>query len=339
MADLRTTYMGLELAHPIIAGASPLTADMRSIKRLEEAGASAIVIRSLFEEQIQLERIQLDEDLTEYNGLSPEIVTAFPRLKHAGPEEHLMWVRKAKESVGIPVIASLNAVSHDTWVEYASLLQQTGADAVELNFYATPSDASLASGALEDEQIAILHDIRQTVSIPISAKLSPFYTNPLHIISRMDAEGVNGFVLFNRFFQPDIDVAQEQPAYPLNLSHGGEYGMSLRFTGLLAGAISGDICASTGIFSGEDVAKLILAGAACVQVVSALLRNRVSHLQTMVAGLQAWMDAKGYAALGDFRAKLSRERSSDPWAYTRAQYVRTLMKPDPLNRGGRGRRI
>jgi dihydroorotate dehydrogenase (fumarate) len=328
--------MGVELQNPIIAGASTLTSNMTTIEQLEEAGAGAIVISSLFEEQIQLERLQLEKDLTEYENLDPEMITVFPRLEHAGPQEHLMWVRKAKESVSVPVIASLNAVNHETWVEYAKLLQETGIDGIELNFYAAPTELEKKGDAVENEQLAIVREVRDALSIPISVKLSPFYSNPLNVISRMDAEGVNGFVLFNRFFQPDIDVDQQQNAFPFELSHEGTYGLSLRFAGLLFGRLNGDICCNTGIFTGADVVKMILAGAACVQVVSTLYRNEIAHLNTMRQALMSWMASKGYQTLADFRGKLSRKASSDPWAYTRAQYVRTLLKADPIGRTYRG---
>jgi dihydroorotate dehydrogenase (fumarate) len=333
VASLKTTYMGIELQNPVIAGASELTSNMASIQKLEEAGAGAIVISSLFEEQIQLERMVLEEDLTAYDHLHPEMINVFPKLEHAGPQEHLMWVQKAKESVGIPVIASLNAVSRETWVEYAALLQDTGIDGIELNFYATPTDFGKDGAAVEAEQAAIVRNVKDALSIPVSVKLSPFYANPLHFISRLDVECVNGFVLFNRFFQPDIDVDEEQNIYPFNFSQEGDYGLSLRFAGLLFGHLEGDVCCNTGIFTGEDVVRMILAGAACVQVVSTLYKNKITALKTILQAVEDWMDHKGYEALADFRGKLSRQESRDPWAYTRAQYVRLLLKPDLGARG------
>jgi len=333
MADLKTTYMGIELRNPVVAGASTLTSNMASIKQLEDAGAGAIVISSLFEEQIQLERMKLEEDLTAYDYLHPEMITVFPQLEHAGPQEHLMWVRKARESVGIPVFASLNAVSRETWVEYAALLAETGVDGIELNFYATPSDFDVDGASIEEEQVAIVRDVKQALSIPVSVKLSPFYANPLHFVSCLDAAGVDGFVLFNRFFQPDIDVDREQNTYPFNFSREGDYGLALRFAGLLHGHLEGDVCCNTGIFTGQDVVKMILAGATCVQVVSTLYKNKITVLGTILRTVQDWMESRGYEALADFRGALSRQESSDPWAYTRAQYVRLLLKPDLGARG------
>ncbi len=332
MDSLETTYMGLHLRNPVIAGASSLTSNVTTIKALEQAGAGAVVISSLFEEQIQLERLQLDEELAEFDNLHPEMVTIFPHIEHAGPQEHLMWVRRATEAVGIPVIASLNAVNRETWVKYAKLLQETGVDGLELNFYATPTDLTRDGASIEDEQVAIAADVRQAISIPFAVKLSPFYANPLHVVSRLDAEGVDGFVLFNRFFQPEIDVSQERHISPLRLSNEGDYGLSLRFAGLLFGNVTGDICSSAGIFTGEDAIKTILAGATCVQVVSTLYRNRIPYLTSMLETIEGWMAEKGYGALEDFRGKLSRAQAPDRWAYTRAQYVKLLLKPELLRR-------
>lgn len=332
MDGLRTTYLGTELRNPVIAGASSLTSSVTTIKALEQAGVGAVVISSLFEEQIQLERLQLAEELSEFDDLYAEMATVFPNLEHAGPQEHLMWVRRAKEAVNIPVFASLNAVNRETWVEYAKLLEETGVDGLELNFYATPTDFARDGATIEDEQIAIVRDIKGAVSIPFAIKLSPFYTNPLHFISRLDAEGVGGFVLFNRFFQPEIDVDEERHISPLRLSNEGDYGLSLRFAGLLFGNVGGDICCNTGLFSGEDAIKLILAGATCVQVVSTLYKNRVPHVRTLLETIEGWMAVKGYETLDDFRGKLSHGQGSDRWAYTRAQYVKLLLKPELLRR-------
>ena len=332
MERLRTSFLGLELRNPIIAGASSLTSSVTTIKALEQAGVGAVVISSLFEEQIQLERLKLAEELTQFDNLHPEMITVFPKLQHAGPQEHLMWVRRAREAVDIPVFASLNAVNRDTWVEYASLLQETGVDGLELNFYATPTDFGRDGAAIEEDQIAVVREVKQAISIPLAIKLSPFYTNPLHFVARLDEEGVGGFVIFNRFFQPEIDVDKERHISPLRLSNEGDYGLSLRFAGLLHGNVTGDICCNTGIFTGADVVKVILAGATCVQVVSTLYRNRIPHVAALLEAVEAWMEAKGYERLDDFRGKLSHSRGSDRWAYTRAQYVKLLLKPELLRR-------
>jgi dihydroorotate dehydrogenase (fumarate) len=327
MASLKTKYMGIELKNPIIAGASSLTSNMGSIKKLEDAGAAALIFASLFEEQVQLEQMMLEEDLARGDYRHAEMIDIFPDLEHAGPAEHLIWVRKAKESVEIPVIASLNAVNKETWIEYAKQLEETGVDALELNFYSVPSDFEKQGSEYEDEQIAVLKELKKKVSVPFSVKLSVYYSNPLNFIKKVDAVGIDGFVLFNRFFQPDIDISKEQNTFPLNLSNKNDNRFPLRYAGLLFGNVKADVCSSTGIMFAEDVIKMILAGANCVQCVSTLFKNKVTHLGTMVQDLEKWMDEKGYKNLDSFRGKLSRKNSKDPWSYTRAQYVKLLLNP------------
>lgn len=332
MAELKTKYMGIELKNPVMAGASSLTSHMDSLKRLEDAGAGALVISSLFEEQIQLESFVLEEELHNYDNRYAEMLDFFPDIKHSGPDEHLMWVRKAKDAAGIPVIASLNAVNRPTWVHYAKLLEETGADGLELNFYATPTDFDRTAEQIEDDQVATLREVKKGVKIPISVKLSPFYTNPLNFIRKIDAVGVDGHVLFNRFFQPDIDVETGKQVIRHNLSTENDIRIPLRFAGILCDRIAGDICASTGIMSPEDVAKMLLAGASCVQVVSTLFRNKLSHMSALVSGLSKWMDGKGYKSIDSFRGKLSDKNTPDPWTYRRAQYVRLLLHPEEFTR-------
>lgn len=328
MANLKTTYMGLELKNPFIAGASGYTANLDRIKQLEEAGAAAIVTASLFEEQIQYERFRLEEDLHQFDNLYAEMTDFFPQVKHAGPKEHLAWVKKAKQGVGIPVIASLNAVNRKVWSEWAVQLEDTGADGLELNFYATPSSFEQSSTDVEQEQIEILGEIKNKVKVPVSVKLSPFYSNPLHFIKKLDEVGVKGFVLFNRLFQPGIDVEEETNRYRHNLSTEVEQEAPLRYAGLLHGNIRGDVCANSGILSGKDAVKLILAGASCVQVVSTLYKNKISSLSNLIKEAESWMDGKGYKDLEAFRGKMSAKNNSDPGFYRRAQYVKHLIKAD-----------
>jgi len=329
MPDLKTSYMGISLRNPIIAGASPLTSRIDTIKRLEDAGAAAVVTASLFEEQIQLERHELAEGQERYDNISAEAVTTFPRGEHAGPEEHLMWVRKTKEAVKIPVIGSLNAVTPATWTTWAKRLAETGVDALELNFYARPTDLGRTGAEVEREQIDVLGSILKSVSIPVSVKLSVHYSNPLNFIKQLDAKGVKGFVLFNRFFQPDIDVDKLEHVNKLNLSEPNDSRLPLRYAGMLYRELAGDVCASTGIADGESVAKMLLAGASCVQCASALIRNKPPHVTLMLKSLEGWMQKKGFASIADFRGKLSRASSKDPWAYLRAQYVRIVMSRPP----------
>jgi len=330
MADLTTHYMGLKLKNPIIVGACNLSDHNDLLQEAEQAGAAAIVYRSLFEEQIQLEKIQLQDDLELYNERNAEMIKLFPDIHHAGPEEHLVKLRQARKKLRIPLIASLNAIYKESWIEYARLLEETGIDALELNFYSVPQSPEKDGSTIEEEQIRLLEKIKKAVKIPVSVKLSPFYSNTLHVVSRMDQAGVNGFVLFNRMFQPDIDQRKEQHTILWNLSVPADNRLPLRFVGLLYKQIQGDICSSTGIFTGIDVIKMILAGASCVQVVSTLYINRIHHITTMITEVEEWMKSKQYGSLNDFRGKLSMKSLNDPFIYKRAQYVDLLMKSEEI---------
>ncbi len=330
MIDLRTTYMGIELRNPLIVGACSLTGNPASVRKLEEEGAGALVVKSLFEEQIQLERLMFDEDLVKYDNKYAEMLHFFPPLKHGGPREHLQGVREVRASVKIPVFASLNAVNRETWIEYAKLLEETGVQGLELDLYAPPRDVTISGEVIEAKQIATLAEVRKAIKIPIAVKLSPFYANPLNLIHRMDEVGVNAFVLFNRLFHPEIDIQKERHVSPLNLSQEEDSRLPLRFTGLLHGNIKADICSSTGIFSGGQIIQMILAGSTAVQAVSALYRNGLPRIGGMLHEVQAWMEAKGYQQLNDFRGTMDQKHSTDPLAYTHAQYAHLLMNPEEV---------
>ncbi len=327
MTRLKTTYMGLELKNPLILGACNLTLDLDTAKKVEDAGASAIVFKSLFEEQINLESLQMEEELQEYTERNAEMISLFPNLEHAGPAEHLAKLAEVKNALGIPVIGSLNCVNHSTWVEYAQQMEKTGIDALELNFYANPKDKNQSAESIEKEQLDILKEIKSAVSIPVSVKLSFFYTNPLQIISQIDKAGVEGFVLFNRLFQPDIDLDKQDLYSPFNLSQAGDYRLPLRYAGLLYKQINGDICSNTGVFYAEDAIRMIMAGAQAVQIVSTVYKNKIPHITTMLNDMEAWMEKNKYNSLDDFRGKVAKVNSKDPFAYRRAQYVDLLMKP------------
>jgi dihydroorotate dehydrogenase (fumarate) len=272
----------------------------------------------------------LDDELEEYNERNAEMVKLFPTIEHAGPEEHLINLRKAKESVKIPVIASLNAIYKESWVEYAQLIEQTGVDALEFNFFFIPQDAEKDGRDINKLQLDVITEVRSKVKLPISVKLSPFYANPLNIVSQMDKLGVDGFVLFNRLFQPDIDIEKEMHFSPFNLSNTEDNKLTLRFAGLLYGTINGSICSNTGIYSGADVIKMILAGADCVQIVSTVYKNKVEYIATMLNEMQAWMETKNYKKLDDFRGKLSNKKLNDPFIYKRAQYIDLLLKSESI---------
>ncbi len=328
MAKLNTTYMGIELANPLIVGACSLTSNLDTIKRLEDSGAGAVVIKSLFEEQIQLKNYLMHEELHRYDDWHAEMTSIFPNLEDGGPEEHLAWVRRAREAVKIPVIASLNAVNREAWVEYAKLLEGEKVDGLELNFFATPTDFGKPAADIENEEISILKDVRKVVKIPISVKLSPFYTNPLNFVKRLDETGVAGFVLFNRFFDPSLDIEAEKSDFPFNLSNPNDHRLALRYVGLLSGNVRGSLCASHGIHAPAHAIEVLLAGADAFQVVSTLYRNSVGTIKVFQDEIKAWMDRKGYASLADFRGKLDAKHNPDKFTYRRAQYVRILMRPE-----------
>ena len=326
MADLTSSYMGLELKNPVIAGASALTSNMQSVKRIEEAGAAALVISSLFEEQVQLSSFQLDEALEANDEAFAEMTSMFPNVEHAGPEDHILWLKRVKETVQIPVIASLNAVNKGTWVEYARKLADTGVDALELNFYSLPLDFDSDGASVESDQMEILANIKKAVSIPISVKLSSFFTSPLNYIKRLDGIGVDGFVLFNRLFQPKINIESETNDLSFNLSTPNDHRLPLRFAGMLFGNIDGDVCASNGIHTSVEAIEILLAGAAVFQMVSTLFKNKIEYIQVVLDEISEWMDQKGYSTINDFCGKLSKKNNPDPWAYTRAKYVKVLRQ-------------
>jgi len=249
-------------------------------------------------------------------------------MEHSGPDEHLMWVRKTKEEVNIPVIASLNAVSHDTWVEWAKKLEETGVDGLELNFFSTPESFDEDAKRIEDTQIEALRDVKKNVKIPVSVKLSHFYTNPLELIKRMAETGVDGFVLFNRMFHPSFDIEKEQLSYPFNLSKPGDHRLPMRFVGMLHGNVDGSLCGSNGVHTADDAIEMLLAGAGVFQVVSTLYKNSISAVEEINKGIGEWMDRKGYRSLEDFRGKLSAKNTDNASAYRRAQYVKLLLHAD-----------
>jgi dihydroorotate dehydrogenase (fumarate) len=332
MADLTTKYMGLELKNPVIAGASNLSTNHDNLKKIEEAGAAAIVYKSLFEEQINLENLEFHERITEYEERNAEQVSIFPgNLKNDSyPAGHIINLRKAKESVSIPVIGSLNAVLDESWVGYAKELEKTGVDGLELNFYALPEKAEENPGDTEKRHINTLKKVKAAVKIPVSVKLSPYYTNPLKLIYDLDRNGADALVLFNRLFQPDIDVNAEEIRYPYSLSNTEDNRLPLRFAGLLHKNVKASVCASSGIFTGYDVVKMILAGADAVQVVSALYLNQISVIGTMLNEIEKWMDEKGYKTLGQFRGKLSKNSLEDNLPYHRTQYIDFSMSTSAI---------
>ena len=328
--DFSTTYLGLKLKNPIIIGASNVVTDLNFLKKLEEAGASAVVYKSLFEEQIQLENLEQYQAEEDYGARHAEMTSMFPNIEDAGPEEFLFNLAKAKQSLNIPLIASLNAVYDDTWYEYAKKIETTGVDALELNFYAVPREFDIDDNSILQEQLDTLEGVKKAVKIPVSVKLSPFYTNPLYCIGEMDKKGADGFVLFNRLFQPDIDVQKESMHYPYHLSNEEDNRLPLRFAGLLYSNVKASICSNTGILNGLDVIKMLLAGADAVQVVSTIYKHGPKQVTKILQEMEEWMKSKNYDSINEFKGKLSKVNIRDPYAYQRAQYVDILMKSSEI---------
>ena len=330
MINLATNYMGIELKNPIIAGASSMSTDLAMLKKLEQAGAAAIVYKTLFEEQINLESAQFDDQIEAMAGLHAEMTSLYPKLQHAGPEAHLVNLRKAKETLGIPVIASLNCLYDNTWIEYARLIEKTGVDGIELNFYFVPGDFEADGRSIEDLHIDLVKTIKSKISIPVSVKLSSFYSNPLNFISRLDKAGVNAVVIFNRMFEPEINIQDMKHTVPFYLSHEGDYRLALRYAGLLYGNLKASVCANTGIYQGNDVIKMLLAGADCIQVVSTLYKHKPEHIATMLSDMEAWMESKKFTSIADFKGQLSKKELKDPFVYKRGQYIDLLLGSDQL---------
>jgi dihydroorotate dehydrogenase (fumarate) len=328
IVDLTTSYGGIKLKNPIVVGASNIVTNPENLTKLEEAGAAAIVYKSLFEEQISLESYQLEQRLQSYCDWDVEHSSFFPPAVHAGPADHLRQLREARKRLTIPLIGSLNCVNDETWQQYAVKMQDTGIDGLELNFYNTNLDFDSTSDSIESRQLKTLELVRSSVSLPLFVKLSPYYTNTLRFISRLDQVGVDGFVLFNRLFQPDIDVSHEEHHFPYNFSSESDNRLALRYAGLLHKKISGSVISNTGILSGKDIIKMMLAGADAVQIVSAVYKKGINVIPQMLDEMVMWMKRKGYESLEEFEGKLSKENLSDPFAYKRAQYVDILMKSE-----------
>ena len=333
MSNLETSYMGILLKSPVILGACELTSKTDVLKRAEQEGVGAVVYKSIFEEQIQMDNLMHDELLEEYNDIHPEMLTNHPNIDRSEIEHYLHQLRKAKESISIPVIASLNAVNESSWIRYASLIEETGVDGIELNLYQTPTRFDIDGSAIERNQIELVSKIKNNLSIPVSVKLSPDYTNVLHFAKQLDNVGVDAMVMFNAFFQPDIEIEKEKHKKSFNLSRRGDYKQSLRYAGMLHDRIKADICSSLGVFNGEDVIKLLLSGASCVQIVSAVYKYGTSVISEINRTVSDWMERKGYSTIKDFEGKLSDSvlnKNDSLLIYKRAQYIDLLLNSDTV---------
>lgn len=325
MANIATKYMGLQLASPIMIGAGPVSRKLENIKKAEDAGAGALVIYSLFQEQIEREIEELESALMVGSYLFPEALTYFPLLEHSGAREHIMWVEKARNEVRMPLIGSINAISRGNWIDYARQLEEAGCDALELNMYALETDISVDSQQIEKRILEIVQLITSEINIPVAVKLSPWYTSVANMSDAVIKAGARGVVMFNRFYQPGIDPETETLKPSLDLSRSEDSKMPIRWAAILSGQLSGDIIVSTGIHTGNDVIKAILAGAVGVQVVSAALRNGISHISRMNQDITEWMDRKNYSSLDEFRGKLNQKNVPNPHAFERTQYANIMM--------------
>jgi len=328
MSKLTTQHMGVTLKNPLILGASNLVNNIDKLKQAEDAGVAAVVYRSLFEEQIQLEDYEMSSQLEAYDERNAEMIKLFPRIEHGGPKEHIHNLKEVIDTLSIPVFASLNAIYEESWVEYASLLEEAGAAGLELNFFAVPRDFNKSGHDIIQQQIGFLKAVKKAVKIPVSVKLSPFYTNILKTVKDLDDAGADAFVLFNRLFEPDIDVDAEKHVSPWNLSTHSDHRLAIRYIGLTYGNIQANTAANNGIYEGIDIVKMILAGASAVQAVSTFYHNGVKHAATMLKELEEWMERKEYDSLEAFRGKLSSKAINDPFVYKRAQYIDMLLKSE-----------
>ena len=325
MSDLRTSYMGIALKNPIIVGSSPLSTRVDKIAEMEAAGASAVVFKSLFEEQVRIDAEAFERDLARHDDTSAEATSMFPHLEHAGTRTHVYWVSEARKSVRIPLIASINCVTKVQWTEYAKALEGAGVDGLELNLYSPSRDLDTTAAQIEDREVGILDEVRQAVRIPIGVKLHPFYTNLPNVVKRFEEAGADGFVMFNRMFQPDIDVDQELKRARYQETDSRDTLLSVRWVALLSNQIRAGIAASSGISNGRDMAKVMLAGARATQVVGVLLREKPVHIARMLTEFAAWMDLHKYKNIEEFRGKLARVNPSDSWNFSAGQYVEGLL--------------
>ncbi len=327
MMDLSTTYMGLKLKNPIVASASPLSKSIDNLKRLEDAGTAAIVIYSLFEEQITQEFYELDHYLTAGSESFAESLTYFPTpLKFSiDPDDYLEHIYKAKKAVQIPVIGSLNAHSDGGWVSYAKHIQQAGADALELNIYFMATDPQVSSQSIEDVYLDILKSVKSNVSIPVAVKISPFFSAMANMASRLDEAGADALVLFNRFYQPDIDLENLAVVPSVLLSTPQAMRLPLRWVAILYGRLKAGLAASGGIHSGEDVIKMLMAGADVTMLCSILLKDGIPQVQEILKSTQQWMQEHEYVSVAQMRGSMSQKSCANPEAFERANYMKALQ--------------
>lgn len=326
MMDLSTKYLGMTLKNPVMVSANPLCEDIENIRRMEQAGASAIVLHSLFEEQIAIESHRLDRNLSFAGESYSESLSYFPDMRdyNLGPEGYLRHIDKAKKAVDIPIIASLNGVTNGGWAQYARKIQEAGADALELNIYDIPGDPHISGAHLEQAYCELVTMVNTAVTIPLAVKLHPFFTAIPNMAKKLDLAGADGLVLFNRFYQPDLDIENLEIVPHLNLSSPQELLLRLHWTALLHGFLRADIAVTGGVHTGIDVLKAMMAGARVVMVASAILRHGISHITTMLNGLKQWMGDHEYESISQMQGSMSRTGAGEASAFHRANYMKVL---------------
>lgn len=331
--DLTTTYMGMTLKHPIVPSASPLSKDLDSIRRLEDSGASAIVMYSLFEEQIATESQMLDHYLSYNTETYAEALTYFPQMEsyNVGPEEYLDLIQNAKQAVDVPIIGSLNGVSTGGWIEYARYIEDAGADGLELNVYYIPTDPFMDSTEVEQMYLDVVHDVKKSVTIPVAVKLGPYFASFANMAMRIKQAGADALVMFNRFYQPDIDLEELAVMPNLVLSSSHEMRLPVRWVAVLYGRVPVDMAITSGVHTYSDVLKGMMAGANVTLVASELLSNGPQRISEMVAGLQDWMEENEYESIEQMRGSMSQQNVAEPAAFERANYMKVLAswKQDP----------
>ena len=325
--DLTTRYLGMNLRTPLVPSASPLSDELEGIKRMEDAGASAVVLHSLFEEQVKSEQETIQYHLMYGTDSFPESLTFFPKPSEfiTGPEEYLSSIRKAKEAVRIPIIASLNGTAIGGWIDYARQIQQAGADALELNIYSIPTELDRTSIEIEQGYIDILKAVKSVVSIPVAVKLSPFFSNMANMAKRLDQAGANGLVLFNRFYQPDINLSELEVQANINLSTSQDMRLPLRWLAILHGRIKADLAATGGIYTAQDVIKMLMVGADVTMLCSVLLNKGLKVIREIETEMCEWLSEHDYQSVRQLQGSMSQKNCADPAAFERAQYMRAIV--------------
>lgn len=326
MIDLSTDYMGLKLKNPVVASSSPLCESVDNIVEMERAGAAAVVLQSLFEEQVNIEEGELDRYMTQGDESFAEALTYFPKMTdyRFAPDDYLEHIRRVKKAVGIPVIGSLNGVSTGGWIRYASLMERAGVDGLELNIYYLPTDPDMDSQKIEGMYTDLVKSVKNEVGVPVAVKLSPFFTSIPNSLSHISEAGADAIVLFNRFYQPDLDIERLKVVPNLVLSSPGELRLRLRWVAILYGKIKADMAVTGGVHSAEDVVRSVMAGADVAMMTSALLENGIMHIKRVLDDLTLWMKKHRYDSMEQIRGIMSQRSVADPAAFERANYMKVL---------------